>query len=40
MRRLDSDCLDDLVVSLHLPFQIPKPNGYASLCPASPDSIS
>ena len=29
----DCDSLDGLVVSLHLPFQLPKPNGDVSLCP-------
>ena len=29
----DCDSLDGLVVSLHLPFQLPKANGDVSLCP-------
>ena len=33
MRQFDCDCLDGLVVSRHLLFQLPKPNGYASFCP-------
>ena len=33
MGQFDCDCLDGLVVSLHLPFQLPKPKGDVSLCP-------